>query len=44
MHTAEPFFNYYRADYNRFFTIVKEEMQNINLTLQPTTIMADFEH
>ena len=25
-----------RADYNRFFTIVKEEMQNLSLTFQPT--------
>ena len=25
-----------RADYNRFFTIVKEEMQNLGLTFQPT--------
>ena len=32
-----------RADYNRFFTIVKEEMQNQGLTFQPTTIMSDFE-
>ena len=32
-----------RADYNRFFTIVKEEMQNLGLTFQPTAIMSDFE-
>ena len=29
-----------RADYNRFFTIVKEEMQNLGLIFQPTS---DFE-
>ena len=32
-----------RADYNRFFTIVKEEMQNQGLTFQPIAIMSDFE-
>ena len=32
-----------RADYNRFFTIVKEEMQNLGLIFQPTAIMSDFE-
>ena len=30
-------------DYNRFLTIVKEEMQNSGLTLQPSAVMADFE-
>ena len=32
-----------RADYNRFFTIVKQEMQNSGLTLQPSAVMEDFE-
>ena len=32
-----------RADNNRFFTIVKEEMQNQGLTFQPIAIMSDFE-
>ena len=32
-----------RADYNRFFTIVKEEMQNLGLIFQPTAIMSEFE-
>ena len=31
-----------RADYNRFFAIVKEEMQNSGLILQPSAVMADF--
>ena len=29
--------------YNRFCAIVKEEMQNSGLTLQPSAVMADFE-
>ena len=32
-----------QTDYNRFFTIMKEEMQNSGLTLQPSAVMADFE-
>ena len=30
------------VDYNRFFTIVKEEMHNSGLTLQPSAVMAAF--
>ena len=31
------------SSYNRFFTIMKEEIQNSDLTLQPSAVMADFE-
>ena len=32
-----------RNDYNRFFMYLKEEMQNLGLTLDPVSVMADFE-
>ena len=32
-----------RADYNRFFTIMKEEMQNSGLILQPSAVMPDLQ-
>ena len=32
-----------QADYNRFFIIVKKEMQNSGLTLQSSAVMAEFE-
>ena len=32
-----------RADYNRMFTYLKEELQNRDLQMSPQSVMADFE-
>ena len=32
-----------RADYNRMFTLLKEEVQNLQIQFDPQAVMADFE-
>ena len=32
-----------RATYNRFFTLLKEELQNLGITLRPPRVLVDFE-